>query len=70
MIPLKLNQDLLEIKEALQNYNKPSYFDDSLVNAFRSFEIIRRLLGVAQLPLTRDEDFKIDLLEFAIETLR
>ena len=64
------NQDLSEIEEALQNYNKPSYFDDSLVSAFRSFEIIRRLLGVAQLPLTRDEDFKIDLLDFALDTLR
>ena len=64
------NQDLSEIGEALQNYNKPSYFDDSLVSAFRSFEIIRRLLGVAQLPLTRDEDFKIDLLDFALDTLR
>ena len=37
---------------------------------FRSFEIIRRLLGVAQLPLTRNEDFKIDLLDFALDTLR
>ena len=64
------NQDLSEIEEALQNYTKPSYFEDSLSSAFRSFEIIRRLLGVAQLPLTRDEDFKIDLLDFALDTLR
>ena len=64
------NQDLSEVEEVLQNYNKPSYFDDSLVSGFRSFEIIRRLLGVAQLPLTRDEDFKIDLLDFAVDTLR
>ena len=64
------NQELSEVEEVLRNYKKPSYFDDSLVSAFRSFEIIRRLLGVAQLPLTRDEDFKIELLDFAVDTLR
>ncbi|MDH3641004.1 MAG: phosphotransferase [Gammaproteobacteria bacterium] len=39
----------------LGGYQQPSGFDNALANAFAGMEIIRRLLGVAQLPLTADD---------------
>ena len=38
---------------ALGNYNAPARFSFPLALAFAGVEVIRRLLGVAQLPLTR-----------------
>ena len=45
-------------------------YDQSLVQAWAAVEVIRRLLGVAQLPLTLDLDEKRQLLEQAVAALR
>lgn len=40
------------ISDALQQYKKQIEIDESLVNSFVGVEMLRRILGVAQLPLT------------------
>lgn len=40
----------------LDRYRAPAGFDADLARAYAGIEIIRRLLGVAQLPLTADDD--------------
>jgi 5-methylthioribose kinase len=40
----------------LDRYRAPAGFDPALARAYAGIEIIRRLLGVAQLPLTTDDE--------------
>jgi len=49
----------------LDNYDKPKGFSDPLVDAFAGIEVIRRLLGVAQLPLSASTETKVDWLHSA-----
>lgn len=55
--------DLSHQEEFLNNY-KHSYVED-LVNGYRGMEIMRRLIGIAQLPLSLSLDEKESLLEKA-----
>lgn len=54
----ELNSSLI-----FENYQHP--FDESLVNQFRGMEILRRLIGIAQLPLASTLTQKSELLENA-----
>ncbi len=49
----------------LADYAAPAGFDGTLCEAFAGMEVIRRLLGVAQLPLVADADQRIDWLAAA-----
>lgn len=56
---------LEQANTALDHYNKPQGFDNTLARSFAGIELIRRLLGVAQLPLPESisTQTKIDWLE-------
>lgn len=45
------------------HYNKHNQFDESLLEQFEGVEIMRRIIGLAQLPLTLDLNKKKALLE-------
>ena len=49
----------------LQHYTDPTGYSQSLARQFTGMEIIRRLLGVAQLPLRADDATKLQWLEQA-----
>jgi len=53
------------IDQFLKNYRPPESFDQHLMHQFAGVEIMRRLIGVAQLPLTIGLDQKIALLELS-----
>jgi 5-methylthioribose kinase len=55
----------MQIMRLLQAYVQPAGFDFSLATAFAGLEVIRRLLGVAQLPLSSTEPQKAALLQTA-----
>ncbi|MEM6690527.1 MAG: phosphotransferase [Planctomycetota bacterium] len=48
----------------------PESLDQSLLNGFAAAEVLRRLLGVAQLPLEKTLDEKVALVDWAVESLR
>lgn len=50
-------------KEFLKLYQHS--YSEELVNAYRGMEIMRRIIGIAQLPLTRSLDEKKSLMEVA-----
>ena len=50
------------IETALKNYQKPADFDEKLLNQFIGVEIIRRIIGLAQLPLTLSLETRSNLL--------
>ena len=52
-------------RRLLQAYEAPDGFDHKLAQAFTGAEILRRLIGLAQLPLQRSLDEKVSLLEQA-----
>ncbi|MES2795259.1 MAG: phosphotransferase [Bacteroidota bacterium] len=51
------------------NYKKTGQFSDQLMNAFAGVEIMRRLLGVAQLPLHLSISEKTEMLEWAFQQI-
>lgn len=53
------------IKAVRQHYQAPPHFDETLMKQFVGIEIIRRLIGLAQLPLSLSLDEKAGLLEEA-----
>lgn len=53
------------IDQVLQNYERPKDFDSGLLAQFAGIEILRRLIGVAQLPLSLDLAKKEQLMEQA-----
>src|SRR4030095_5514911 len=57
--------DTAEVRDALARYERPRSFSDALARAFAGVELIRRLLGVAQLPLTATLETKHRWLEVA-----
>ncbi len=54
-----------ELTNLLDNYTTPKGFSDLLVKAFSGIEVIRRLLGVAQLPLCATIETKVAWLKSA-----
>lgn len=54
-----------DIAEALVHYHPPRDFSHDLADAFAGIEVIRRLLGVAQLPLAADEAARLAWLDRA-----
>lgn len=63
---LKMARQSHEIIQAMrQHYQAPPHFDETLMNQFVGIEIIRRLIGLAQLPLSLSLTEKALLLEEA-----
>ena len=70
MAHLKMAQQADEITGlVLSSYQKPDGFDDDLFRAFIGMEIIRRIIGLAQLPLTLTLAQKESLLDEALRLL-
>lgn len=61
------NPDEVLIKVILEQYEHP--FDFQLANQYRGMEILRRLIGIAQLPLRLSLEQKSKLLEKAKELI-
>lgn len=55
------------IQQLLQAYQQPDGFDQQLACQFAGMEIMRRLIGVAQLPMTRTLAIKVQLLDRAAQ---
>lgn len=67
---LKMAQQTEErIELVLKNYEKPSNFDKDLMWAFSGVEMMRRIIGLAQLPLSLDLTEKENLLEEAVSLI-
>jgi 5-methylthioribose kinase len=64
----QLPNDLVNI--ALDEYNAPRFFDPSLMSLFASVEILRRIIGLAQLPLDLTLQERADLLKEAAQVIR
>jgi len=63
---LKMSQHPDEtVKQIIELYDQPSGFDDHLMWAFAGVEIMRRLIGLAQLPLALSIQEKADLMQEA-----
>ena len=52
-----------DIENILRSYNPPDQYDHLLANRFAGIELLRRLLGVAQLPLTKNDARKLEWLQ-------
>jgi 5-methylthioribose kinase len=57
------------ISAALESYRSPDNFELALAESFAGMEIIRRLLGVAQLPLSAEDQTKAEWLITATDLL-
>jgi 5-methylthioribose kinase len=63
---LKMSEQGNEIiEEAIRNYEKAEDFDEKLFNQFIGIEIMRRIIGLAQLPLTLSLEKRVALLKEA-----
>lgn len=61
---LKMSEQSQEIIDlAISNYEKADDFNEKLFNQFIGVEIMRRIIGLAQLPLTLSLDKRINLLK-------
>ena len=65
MAHLKMSQNETLINEALSYYHRPNGFDESMMWGFAGTEILRRLLGLAQLPLSMSLTEKEELMHIA-----
>jgi 5-methylthioribose kinase len=61
--------DRSAISAALESYRSPGNFELALAESFAGMEIIRRLLGVAQLPLSAEDQTKAEWLTTATDLL-
>lgn len=57
------------IKWVKDNYQRPANFDERLLDQFTGIEILRRLIGIAQLPLALSINEKRALIEEAISLI-
>lgn len=57
------------IADHLSRYREPAGFSAALASGFAGIEVIRRLLGVAQLPLDADDDTRSAWLDWAREAM-
>lgn len=63
---LHLSEQPTSVIEAAQTqYDRPNGFDESLLRQFTGIEIMRRLIGLAQLPLSLSLEKKVALLALA-----
>lgn len=63
---LKMSEQSSEIIEAaIRNYEKADDFDEKLFGQFTGVEIMRRIIGLAQLPLTLSLEKRVALLKEA-----
>jgi len=60
-------QEKKVLQRVWKNYQAPANFDTSLLSAFTGIEIMRRLIGIAQLPLTLSISDKINLMSKAAQ---
>jgi 5-methylthioribose kinase len=60
----KQSNDVIDV--VTSSYKKGESFDDNLLNGFMGIEIIRRLIGLAQLPLELTLEEKEGLLNYAL----
>jgi 5-methylthioribose kinase len=58
------------LQEIWSKYNAPANFDQGLLSAFAGVEIMRRMIGIAQLPLSLSVAEKINLMAKASEWIR
>ena len=63
------DQPYILIEQAMAQYLGKVDMDDDLRKRFTATEILRRIMGLAQLPLTIDLNKRKELLEYASETL-
>lgn len=61
------NQPTAIIRDILDQYKKQIEIDDALMNSFAGMEILRRLIGIAQLPLKLNLKEKKHLLDVGRE---
>ena len=61
--------DRSAISAALERYHSPVNFELVLAEKFAGMEIIRRLLGVAQLPLSAEDQTKVEWLTIGTDLL-
>lgn len=67
---LKLSAQSEAIQDfALAYYRQKSPLDESLAQSFAAVEVLRRLIGLAQLPLTLSLEERISLMDQATRTL-
>ncbi len=67
---LHLSEQPANILEAVQTqYDRPDGFDEHLLRQFTGIEIMRRLIGLAQLPLSLSLEKKVELLAMAQKLL-
>ncbi|MEQ8857182.1 MAG: phosphotransferase [Pseudomonadales bacterium] len=59
----------VEVRRQLAGYRAPRGFGPDLARAFAGIEVIRRLLGVAQLPLDADDSTRLTWLHWAREAM-
>jgi 5-methylthioribose kinase len=57
------------LRKVLQLYQQPTGFDDKLCRAFAGVEVLRRLIGLAQLPLNLSLEEKDQLMQAAEEAI-
>lgn len=57
------------LRKALELYQRPTGFDNQLFLQFCGVEIMRRIIGLAQLPLDLTIKEKSDLLHFALQLI-
>ena len=63
-------QPATTIEAAQSCYDRPDGFDETLLQQFTGIEILRRLIGLAQLPLSLSLEKKVALLAIAEELVR
>ena len=56
-----------DLKDLFVYYHFDGRFDGSLMSKFAGIEIIRRLIGLAQLPLELSLEERLELLDSAYE---
>lgn len=59
-----------KLDQIMDNYKKPHNFNEQLCNQYKGMEILRRIIGLAQLPLQLSVEEKQALLETACENLQ
>ncbi len=69
MAHMAISQQNQQLSTLMANYKKMDNFDDALMYGFAGIEILRRLLGVAQLPIFFDLDQKRKLLLEAVSLI-
>lgn len=68
---LKMAQSSPALQQKVrEQYQSPSDFDETLLDQFIGVEILRRLIGIAQLPLALTIDEKDQLMQEAISLLK